>query len=46
MSTGIKNGKHHTFNIYKAILFFVFVAIPVLSASTLGDTTGRGWIID
>jgi N-acetylmuramoyl-L-alanine amidase len=45
MSTGIKNGKHHTFNIYKAILFFVLVAIPVLSASTAGDTTGRGWII-
>jgi N-acetylmuramoyl-L-alanine amidase len=25
MSTGIKNGKHHTINIYKAILFFLFI---------------------
>ncbi len=33
MSTGIKNGKDHTFNICCVILFFLFIANPILSSS-------------
>jgi N-acetylmuramoyl-L-alanine amidase len=45
MSTGIKNGKHHTINIYKSILFFLFIAGPVITCSATGDKTGKGWVI-
>jgi N-acetylmuramoyl-L-alanine amidase len=33
MSTGIKNGKDHTFNICCAILFFLLVGNPIFSSS-------------
>jgi N-acetylmuramoyl-L-alanine amidase len=36
MSTGIKNGKHHTFNIYKVILFFLFIVVSTISLSISG----------
>jgi N-acetylmuramoyl-L-alanine amidase len=45
MSTGIKNGKHHTINIYKAILFFIFIAIPAISSSASGPRKEKGWVI-
>ena len=45
MTTGIKNGKHHTFNIYKAIMFFLFIAFPAYSSQITGNKTGRGWVI-
>jgi N-acetylmuramoyl-L-alanine amidase len=36
MSTGIKNGKDHTVNIYIAILFFLFIIPPTISSSANG----------
>ena len=45
MSTGIKNGKHHTINIYKAILFFLFFLSPVFSSAASGIRNGKGWVI-
>jgi N-acetylmuramoyl-L-alanine amidase len=36
MSTGIKNGKHHTFNIYIVILFFLFITSPTSSSPANG----------
>ena len=45
MSTGIKNGKHHTFNIYKAILFFIFIVVTIVSSLATGFKNGKGWII-
>ncbi len=45
MSTGIKNGKHHTINIYKAILFFLFIAGSIGSSSATGIKNGKGWVI-
>jgi N-acetylmuramoyl-L-alanine amidase len=36
MSTGIKNGKHHTFNIYNVILFFLFITASAISFSESG----------
>ena len=36
MSTGIKNGKHHTFNIYIAVLFFLFITAPTILSSANG----------
>jgi N-acetylmuramoyl-L-alanine amidase len=45
MSTGIKNGKHHTINIYKSILFFLFIACTFITYSATGDKTGKGWVI-
>ncbi len=45
MSTGIKNGKHHTINIYKAILFFLFIAVSIISSSATGGKTGKVWVI-
>ena len=45
MSTGIKNGKHHTFNICKAILFFLFIAVTIVSSLATGFKNGKGWII-
>jgi N-acetylmuramoyl-L-alanine amidase len=48
MSTGIKNGKHHTFNIYKVILFFLFIFVPVISfsVSAIKDEKNRVIVID
>jgi N-acetylmuramoyl-L-alanine amidase len=45
MSTGIKNGKHHTINIYIAILFFLFIVFPVISSSASGPRKEKGWVI-
>jgi N-acetylmuramoyl-L-alanine amidase len=45
MSTGIKNGKQHTYNIYKAILFFLFIAIPFLLSSADGIKKEKRWVI-
>ena len=45
MSTGIKNGKHHTFNIYKAILFFIFIVVTIVSLTATGYKNGKGWVI-
>jgi N-acetylmuramoyl-L-alanine amidase len=45
MSTGIKNGKHHTINIYKAILFFLFITAPTISSSASGIINEKGRII-
>ena len=36
MSTGIKNGKDHTVNIYTAILFFLFIILPTILSSANG----------
>jgi N-acetylmuramoyl-L-alanine amidase len=36
MSTGIKNGKHHTFNIYIVILFFLFITASTIPSSANG----------
>jgi N-acetylmuramoyl-L-alanine amidase len=36
MSTGIKNGKHHTFNISEVILFFLFITALNISSSASG----------
>jgi N-acetylmuramoyl-L-alanine amidase len=36
MSTGIKNGKHHTINIYIAVLFFLFITATTISSSANG----------
>jgi N-acetylmuramoyl-L-alanine amidase len=45
MSTGIKNGKQHTFNIYKVILFFLFITVPIISSFAKGEKNGKGWVI-
>jgi len=45
MSTGIKNGKHHTINMYKSILLFLFITIPAISSSAAGLTKEKGWVI-
>jgi N-acetylmuramoyl-L-alanine amidase len=36
MSTEIKNVKHHTFNIYIAVLFFLFITATTISSSANG----------
>jgi N-acetylmuramoyl-L-alanine amidase len=45
MSTGIKNGKHHTINIFKAILFLLFFSILTISSFSTGFKNGKGWVI-
>jgi len=45
MSTGIKNGKHHAFNIFKAILFFLFIAAPSISSFASVNRKEKGWVI-
>jgi N-acetylmuramoyl-L-alanine amidase len=45
MSTGIKNGKHHTINIRNVILFFLFAAIPVISLSAGEIKNEKNWVI-
>jgi len=45
MSTGIKNGKHHAFNIFKVILFFLFIAAPAISSFASGIKKEKGWVI-
>jgi N-acetylmuramoyl-L-alanine amidase len=45
MSTGIKNGKHHAFNMFKVILFFLFIAAPAISSFASGIKKEKGWVI-
>jgi N-acetylmuramoyl-L-alanine amidase len=45
MSTGIKNGKHHTINIYKVILFFLFATVPIISFSADPIKNEKNWVI-
>jgi N-acetylmuramoyl-L-alanine amidase len=45
MSTGIKNGKLCTFNIYNVILFFLLITFSFISLSASGNKSGKGWII-
>jgi len=45
MSTGIKNGKLHTFNIYTSILFFLFFVLSLIISAAMSDKTGKNWII-
>jgi N-acetylmuramoyl-L-alanine amidase len=45
MSTGIINGKHHTFNIYKVVLFFLFITAPTISSSASGIKNEKGRVI-
>jgi N-acetylmuramoyl-L-alanine amidase len=45
MSTGIKNGKHHTINIYKVILFLLFATIPIISFSADPIKNEKNWVI-
>jgi N-acetylmuramoyl-L-alanine amidase len=48
MSTGIKNGKHHPFNIYILTLFFFFIITTCFthSASGINDEKKRVIVID
>ena len=45
MSTGIKNGKCPTNNIYSAILFFLFIAVQTISSSATVIENKKGWVI-
>ena len=45
MSTGIKNGKHHTINIFKAILFLLFFSALTISSFATGFKNEKGWVI-
>jgi N-acetylmuramoyl-L-alanine amidase len=45
MSTGIKNGKHHTFNIYKVILFSLFIVPTHISSLAQGVKNEKNWVI-
>jgi N-acetylmuramoyl-L-alanine amidase len=45
MSTGIKNGKHHTINIYKAILFFIFITSAAVASSSSEINNTKKWVI-
>src|SRR5664279_5369701 len=45
MSTGIKNGKHHTINIFKAILFLLFLSAFTISSFANGFKNEKGWVI-
>jgi N-acetylmuramoyl-L-alanine amidase len=45
MSTGIKNGKHHSFNIYKVLLFSVFITVLIVCVAATGFKTGKTWVI-
>jgi N-acetylmuramoyl-L-alanine amidase len=45
MCTGIKNGKHHTFNICISILLFLWEIINSFGASGIGPKTEGKWVI-
>ena len=45
MSIGIKNGKHHTINISKVILFFLFIATPAFSSFSQVIKDEKKWVI-
>jgi N-acetylmuramoyl-L-alanine amidase len=45
MSTLIKNGKHHTINIFQEIMFFLFLFIINVSSFSNGIKNEKGWVI-
>src|SRR5450759_1281007 len=45
MIKGIKNGKHHTINICKVILFFLFIATPAISSFSRVIKDEKKWVI-
>ncbi len=45
MSTGIKNGKDHTFNIYVTILFYLFLISPVILSFTRSNENEKKRVI-
>ncbi len=45
MSTGIKNGKLHTFNIYKVILFSLFIFTTTILSLAEGFQNEKKWVI-
>jgi N-acetylmuramoyl-L-alanine amidase len=45
MSTGIKNGKHYTNNIYKAKLILLFLIITIIPASGTDPKDEKNWVI-
>jgi N-acetylmuramoyl-L-alanine amidase len=45
MSTGIKNGKHRTINIYKAILLSLFIVTTIISSLAGGVQNEKKWVI-
>ncbi len=45
MSTGIKNGKHHTINIYRARLFFLFLLTPCFLSFEKGPDNDKTRVI-
>jgi N-acetylmuramoyl-L-alanine amidase len=45
MSTGIKNGKQHTFNICISLLLFLFAVINSVAVSYNGPKTEGKWVI-
>jgi N-acetylmuramoyl-L-alanine amidase len=45
MSTGIKNGKHHTFNIYKVILFFLLLNATTILSFSEAVQNEKNWVI-
>lgn len=45
MSTGIKNGKLHTNNIYVVKLIFLFIAFIIVSGSASALKNDKGWVI-
>jgi N-acetylmuramoyl-L-alanine amidase len=45
MSTGIKNGKHHTFNIYNLTLFFLFILTSGFLSTVNGINDDRKRVI-
>jgi N-acetylmuramoyl-L-alanine amidase len=45
MSTGIKNGKHHTINIFKVILFLLLLSALTNSSFANGFKNEKGWVI-
>ena len=45
MSTGIKNGKLHTNNIYIVKLIFLFIVFMLVSGSAQAMKNDKGWVI-
>jgi len=45
MSIGIKNGKHHTNNIYIVKLIFLFIAFMLVSDAVQAMKNNKGWVI-
>jgi N-acetylmuramoyl-L-alanine amidase len=45
MSSGIINGKLNTNNIYSVKMFFIFIAMLIISPSALAVKNEKGWVI-